>query len=197
MISNRPTFLCTLISGLIAPVALLFGFQFTPGTIAQEIHPGPAPHPQRANAVQAELGIVSALFVSDIHFDPFHDPAKVKELVAAPVDNWRTILSEPSSDDQEQAFTALQRSCHARGVDTPLALLRSSLEAMRAREPDAKFMMVSGDLIAHDFTCRYSTLFPGATPGDYQAFVVKTLSFVMEELRAEFPGDACLYCHGQ
>ena len=48
-------------------------------------------------------------------------------------------------------------------------------------------MMVSGDLVVHAFTCRYSHLFPGAAHGDNQAFVLKTLSFVVEELRAEFP----------
>jgi sphingomyelin phosphodiesterase acid-like 3 len=32
------------------------------------------------------------------------------------------------------------------------------------------------------------TLFPKSTPTDYEAFVLKTLSFVMGELRAEFPG---------
>ena len=64
----------------------------------------------------------------------------------------------------------------------------SSLQAMRSRQPDAKFMTVSGDLIAHSFSCRYTTLLPGSTQSDYQAFVLKTLSFVMGELRASFPG---------
>ena len=64
----------------------------------------------------------------------------------------------------------------------------SSLQAMKARQPDAKFMAVSGDLMAHAFTCRYSTLFPGSAPADYQAFVLKTLSFVVAELRATYPG---------
>lgn len=125
--------------------------------------------------------------ISDIHFDPFHDPAKVQELIAAPVSQWRSILAGPPSANQEQAFTALQASCHARGVDTPFVLLRSSLQAMRSRQADAKFMTVSGDLIAHAFTCRYSTLVPGAKPADYQAFAIKTLSFVVDELRAAFP----------
>ena len=56
------------------------------------------------------------------------------------------------------------------------------------RETDARFMTVSGDLIADGFSCRYTTLFPGSTPGDYQPFVLKAMSFVLEELRASFPG---------
>jgi len=68
-----------------------------------------------------------------------------------------------------------------------MALFDSSLKAMHARQPDARFMMVSGDLIAHGFDCRYAKLFPDAKPGDYQAFVLKTLRFVVGELRAAFP----------
>ena len=129
-----------------------------------------------------------ALLVSDIHFDPFHDPEKVRLLADAPVSQWKAILSTRPSPSQRQAFAVLQEACHARGVDTPYTLLRSSLRAMRLRQPDAKFIAVSGDLIAHAFLCRYTTLFPGSTQSDYQAFVLKTLSFVMEELRASFPG---------
>jgi len=129
-----------------------------------------------------------ALLVSDIHFDPFHDPARLQQLVGAPVSQWSSILSAPPSPNQQQAFAELQQSCHARGVDTPYALLHSSLHAMRLKQPDAKFITVSGDLIAHAFSCRYATLLPGSTQRDYQAFVLKTLSFVISELRASFPG---------
>ncbi len=132
-------------------------------------------------------GTIPALFISDIHFDPFHDPARVQQLVHSPVSQWQSILSERPSPDQAQAFTALQESCHARGVDTPETLLRSSVAAMRSRQPDAKFMMVSGDLIAHAFSCRYKTLFPGSTRTEYQNFVEKTVSYVLGELRASFP----------
>jgi sphingomyelin phosphodiesterase acid-like 3 len=151
----------------------------------------PASHTTPSSADQtkpAEVHSIPAFMISDVHFDPFHDPGKVKSLVAAPVSEWRAILSAPASANQEQAFASLQQTCNARGVDTSFVLLRSSLLAMQAHQPNAKFMVVSGDLIAHAFTCRYSTLFPNAAPGDYQAFVVKTLSFVVRELRAAFPG---------
>ena len=131
---------------------------------------------------------VPALFVSDIHFDPFHDPDRVKELVAAPVAQWAKLLAAPDSGNQATAFKSLQETCHARGVDTPYALLDSALNAMHERQPDAKFMIVSGDLISHAFTCRYSTLFPKAAAGDYEAFVVKTIGFVVSQLRNTFPG---------
>ena len=143
-----------------------------------------------AKAVEAGDRTFPALLVSDIHFDPFHDPAKVQQLVDAPVSQWSLILSAPPSPTQRQDFATLQQSCHARGVDTPYALLNSSLQAMWSQQPDAKFMTVSGDLLAHSFSCRYMAVLPGSKPGEYEAFVVKTLSFVMGELRARFPGRA-------
>ncbi len=161
------------------------GFALVPGALAQ--HPTTAPA-RAASFAPGEGRTIPALLVSDIHFDPFHDPGKVLELVAAPVSQWRAVLAGRPSSTQQQAFDALQQSCNARGVDTPFALLGSSLQAMRARQPDATFITVSGDLMAHAFTCRYSTLVPGSKPEAYQAFVLKTLSFVMDELRTAFPG---------
>jgi sphingomyelin phosphodiesterase acid-like 3 len=129
-----------------------------------------------------------ALFVSDIHFDPFHDPGKAKQLESAPVSEWSAILASVPSSDQRRAFDVLQKKCGAKGIDTPFTLFQSSVAAMKARQPDAKFMMISGDLLVHDFACRYQELFPQATPGDFQSFALKTIGFVAAQLRSAFPG---------
>jgi sphingomyelin phosphodiesterase acid-like 3 len=181
--------LCLSLRSLIQTPALLAGLYLGLGSaaLAQAPRPVPAAKGNAANPARTQITTIPALLVSDIHFDPLHDPAKVRELVAAPVARWTAILSAPPSSNQAKAFASLQESCHARGVDTPFALLHSSLQAMKARQPDAKFMAVSGDLMAHAFICRYSTLFPGSAPADYQTFVLKTLSFVVAELRATFP----------
>lgn len=129
----------------------------------------------------------SALLLSDIHFDPFHDPGKVARLAEAPASEWEAILGEPASADQPAAFTALQRRCNARGVDTSYELFQSSLHAERREAGDAKFIAVSGDLIAHGFGCRYAALVPGKRASDYSAFVARTVEFVMSRLRKTFP----------
>lgn len=131
---------------------------------------------------------IPALFVSDIHFDPFHDPAKARQLSDAPVSRWKAILSAPDSTAQPQAFAALQKSCGARGVDTPWPLLRSSLDAMRREAPAARFITVSGDLVVHGLPCRYQALLPGKSPAAYETFVEETMQFVIEQLRSAFPG---------
>jgi sphingomyelin phosphodiesterase acid-like 3 len=188
MISSPFAGLRSTLFTLLALVCFSFGVVRTPSVLAQSPRPSSAAPVHPVHSPRVEGLSIPALFISDIHFDPFHDPAKVKQLAASPVAEWRSILSSAPSPDQQQAFDALQQRCNARGVDTPFALLQSSLQAMRKRQPDAKFMVVSGDLIAHAFTCRYAAAFPGAASGDYEIFVEKTLSFVIGELRARFPG---------
>jgi sphingomyelin phosphodiesterase acid-like 3 len=131
---------------------------------------------------------IPALMISDIHLDPFHDPAKLQQLVDAPTSKWNAILTAPPSPDQQKAFDALQQQCQMRGEDSSYALFQSSLKAMHEHQRDAKFITISGDLLAHTFDCRYKALLPKSTPAEYQAFVLKTLSFIMAELRATFPG---------
>jgi sphingomyelin phosphodiesterase acid-like 3 len=131
---------------------------------------------------------VPALLLSDIHFDPFWDPAKVPQLAAAPSSGWRAILAAAPSPSQPQRFQSLQQSCRARAADTSFALFDSSLKAMRAHAAEAKFVTVSGDLLAHSFDCKYNTLFPDSTPETYRAFVEKTLAYVIDELYGAYPG---------
>jgi sphingomyelin phosphodiesterase acid-like 3 len=145
---------------------------------AQAALPVPVPHKET----------IPALLLSDIHFEPFWDPGKVPQLAAAPVSEWKTILAAPSSADREQRFASLETTCHTRGEDTPYALLESSLQAARIHAAGAKFITVSGDLMAHAFSCKYDALFPHASPGDYRNFTEKTLAYVMRELDGLSPG---------
>ncbi|MGA3009869.1 MAG: metallophosphoesterase [Terracidiphilus sp.] len=131
---------------------------------------------------------IPVLFVSDIHFEPFWDPAKVPQLAVAPIDQWNVILAAPPSPDQQQRFAALQQTCHARGADTSFALFHSSLTAMRSHAASVSFAAMSGDLISHAFQCKYNALVPNSTPEAYRAFVEKTLDYVIEELDKSVPG---------
>jgi sphingomyelin phosphodiesterase acid-like 3 len=131
---------------------------------------------------------IQALFLSDIHFEPFFDPGKVPQLAAAPVSEWKGILAAAPSADRAKQFDALEQTCHARGEDTSFPLLESSLHAIRSDAAEAKFVTVSGDLISHAFTCKFEAAFPKAAAGDYKAFVEKTLDFVMEEVGGVLPG---------
>jgi sphingomyelin phosphodiesterase acid-like 3 len=137
-------------------------------------------------AVTAET--IPAVMVSDIHFEPFFDPAKAAQLAAAPVSEWKGILAGAASADREARFTALEQGCHTRGEDTSYALLDSSLRAIHRDGAGAKFVTVSGDLIAHAFECKFGVVFPNAAAGEYRTFVEKTIDFVIDELDEAVPG---------
>ena len=131
---------------------------------------------------------IQALFVSDIHFEPFRDPGKAAQLAAAPATEWDTILSSPASADAAAQWTKLDQACPTRGADTSYVLYQSSLHAIHAQASGAKFVILSGDLIAHSFSCKFAAVFPKATPADYRAFVEKTIAYVLANLRAALPG---------
>ncbi|MFZ2022532.1 MAG: metallophosphoesterase [Terracidiphilus sp.] len=144
---------------------------------------------QSASAHHAETeDTVKALFVSDIHFEPFRDPEKAVKLAAAPESEWSTILAARDSKDRDAQWAAIEKACPTRGEDTTYTLYESSLRAIREEAGGAKFVTVSGDLIAHSFTCKFAAVFPNAAPGDYRAFVEKTIDFVVTSLRKALPG---------
>lgn len=130
---------------------------------------------------------VRAVFVSDIHFEPFRDPEKVPQLIAAPAQQWKAILASAPSSDRDAQFAKLEQTCHTRGEDTSYELYASSLQAIRTAAPDAKFVAVGGDLLSHAFTCKFNAVVPQADPGAYQSFAEKTVEFVLAQLRSALP----------
>lgn len=141
---------------------------------------------------QQDAKTVPALFLSDIHLDPFHDPAKAKQLAAAPIEEWPTILGQADSPDQPQAFAALQKACNSKAIDTSYALLNSTLQAIKTNAATSRFVTISGDLLGHQFDCRYEQLVRPNDPAGYAVFVQKTIAFLMLELQSTLP-NASIY----
>ena len=56
----------------------------------------------RETYAEPDHAAVTALLVSDVHFEPFRDPAKVPQLATAPASGWSAILAAPASPDQAQ-----------------------------------------------------------------------------------------------
>lgn len=130
---------------------------------------------------------VPVVMLSDLHFDPFADPKKVDALRKAPASEWDAILRSPDSEHRGGDFVALQAACHARGVDTNISVLASSLKAQQATMPNPLFVTVSGDLMAHVFDCKFKTLEKDASEADYSEFASKTVAFLAWELHHTFP----------
>jgi sphingomyelin phosphodiesterase acid-like 3 len=143
--------------------------------------PAPAQSP-------APTTTIPALFLSDIHLDPYADPAKVAKLNSAQISEWPAILAAPAPPTQPQDYAALQQACPVRGADTSNTLWQSSLRAIHAEAARARFVTVSGDLLAHQFDCKFKTLLPAATHADLLAFAEKTAAYVISSLRSTLPG---------
>jgi sphingomyelin phosphodiesterase acid-like 3 len=115
------------------------------------------------------------LLISDIHFDPFADPAIVGELVAADVHAWRGIF-EGSRATKFAPY----------GSDSNYPLMRSALEAARRLLPRPDFVLYAGDYLAHEFEAKFDAA-AGGGPEAYRRFVIKTMTFVSDRLREAFP----------
>ena len=152
--------------------------------------------PTRAQSSSQAAPTVPALLLSDIHLDPFHDPAKFDALRVAPAAGWAAILYGPASPTQAADFAHLQQTCGAKGIDTPPALLQSSLHAARKQQPHPLLVTISGDLLVHQFDCRFHTLAPHATDAEYSAFASKTVAFIALQLRETFPQSPIYFALG-
>jgi sphingomyelin phosphodiesterase acid-like 3 len=131
---------------------------------------------------------IPALFLSDIHYDPLRDPALAPRLNSAPATQWPEILATPASPTLEADAAAVQKACPVRGDDPDQTLWQSSLQAMKAQAGNPRFLVLSGDLLPHNFDCRYNFLFPDSTHADFLNFSENTLRYVVASLRATFPG---------
>ena len=125
--------------------------------------------------------------LSDVHFDPFRDPGKVAKLAAAPVAEWGKILAAPETPGRAAAYAALEQACKAKGEDADFALLQASLKAERAVVAKPAFVTISGDLLVHQFDCRFHTAMKGNET--YAEFAEKTASFVIRSVEMEFAGS--------
>ena len=129
-----------------------------------------------------------ALLVSDIHFDPFVDASRVSALAAAPVAAWRGILDGQSVAANGVRPSEAEKACRSRGPDTSEALLVSSMKAIRAEAHGVRFATIAGDLLAHNFDCKFAVVFPHASQNAYRDFAIKTMEYVILQLRATLPG---------
>jgi len=142
---------------------------------------------QTAANTPASDPTIPVLMLSDLHFDPFRNAAKVPKLAAAPTSEWAAILDQPDSEADLQNAAPAQ-ACGTKGADSSYALLTSSLKAEKEHAAGVRFVTISGDLLVHQFDCRYNALMKSGGKTGYAQFAEKTASFVIERVEATFPG---------
>lgn len=134
---------------------------------------------------------VKALMLSDIHFDPFRYPEQFAALNSSPAADWPKILSTPLTNPTQP------EPCPSRGFDTDWTLFQSSLKAEQTALAKPAFITISGDLMGHEFDCRYKAMAgKGDTPEAYSTFASKTLAFVIAQVHAAFPTTPVYFALG-
>ena len=133
----------------------------------------------------ASPSVNTFLIASDIHFNPMSDGTLVADLAASDPAQWETILARSKSSSFSQY-----------GEDTNWWLLQSSLDQMRATLPHPAFILVTGDLIAHQFPQTYLKTTHDSNRENYRKFVLKTVEFLALEFRRRFPDTKILLTPG-
>jgi sphingomyelin phosphodiesterase acid-like 3 len=119
-------------------------------------------------------GVVLSL--TDLHFDPFRDPALFPALArAAPADWARIFERSPASE------------LGPYGRDTSYALLTSAFGHAARVARDADFIALTGDWLAHGFNETYYQLAGNRDPRGLHEFIDKTVAFLALRLREHFP----------
>lgn len=127
----------------------------------------------------------AVLLFSDVHFDPFADPALVPALAATDVSGWKAI------------FEASGRTGYAAyGSDANYALFASALDDMAARAGGVDLILYPGDILSHDFGQTYAALTGDASQAGLDAFIQKTVSFFVAEVDSRFPEATVLAAIG-
>lgn len=130
---------------------------------------------QTADSSAAERGRTGAfLILSDIHFDPFAVPGIAAKLADAPLEDWSGILRRSGG-----AFPKF-------GSDSNHPLLDSALRAAASLGERYDLVLVSGDLLAHDFGRNAVTALGGAAAA--RAFATKTSRYVARAVQEQFAG---------
>lgn len=128
---------------------------------------------------------------SDVHFQPFIPPlppnalittteaaniALTAQLDGADVSEWPNIF--------QGAANAANSAVSAPGTDTNYSLLALALASIKKNLGAAPAVLFTGDFLGHGIDQLYSAYSVNKTPADASAFVDKTLSFVLQQIRA-------------
>jgi len=117
------------------------------------------------------------VLISDLHFDPFYDPALFPDLVATPAEMWAAVF-------EQSAVTAPP----AWGQETNYPLLALALDAMGREAAGSPLAIFGGDILSHNFNETFFTLYGERDEAALRAFVHKTVVFVARQMRRRLGG---------
>lgn len=127
------------------------------------------------------------LVFSDVHFQPFIPPfpststtqtenvALVAQLDAADISKWPAIF--------RGSMNSANNELSLPGADTNYALLSLALASIKQNLGTSPAVLFTGDFLGHGMNYLYSKFTVNKTNADANAFVDKTLSFVLQQIR--------------
>ena len=122
----------------------------------------------------------TVIAISDVHFDPFYDRSLFASLQAAPVSEWAGLFAS-------SAIT----SPTSWGGPTNYPLLQRMTAALRT-QPRPELVVFGGDVLVQDFPSIFRFLAPTQDEAAMRAFALKTVTFVVQQIRASL-GTAPVY----
>ena len=130
-------------------------------------------------------GDSTAVVFSDIHFDPFYDPALFAALDASDPAEWEGLF-------RSSGITAPARP----GSDTNFPLLALAMSSIRQHAGGGALAVFTGDLLGHNFATTYYGLHGSQDVAAMRAFADKTVAFVMDQVRASVGDRPVLFAVG-
>jgi len=158
-----------------APVSSKTSYQVSPQVSPQASPKGFPNRVSGAPLVSIGRNQGAFLMLSDIHFDPFADPALVPGLAAAPAGSWASVFESSRNH-------ALARNSR----DSSYWLLASAIAAARSSGVSFDYVLVTGDYLAHDLRSKYRA--QKLADQDFPDFAIKTMVFVSSMIQNAFPG---------
>jgi sphingomyelin phosphodiesterase acid-like 3 len=119
--------------------------------------------------------------ISDLHFDPMADPGLVDRLASVEIENWRAVLESSG-----------EMSLGRYGAAASWLLLRSAFRQMKETRPDAAFLLVPGDFLAHSFRRHFDAAANDHSDAAYRQSVDKTVRFLAQQIDHTFPDTPIL-----
>ncbi|MDA8137439.1 MAG: metallophosphoesterase [Desulfobacteraceae bacterium] len=127
-----------------------------------------------------------ALWFSDLHFNPFADPAIVPDLAAQDASQWPTLLAGSPIHSQKPGT----------GQESNQWLLEQSLTQMRAQLPQPDFIIFTGDFLSHWFNETYAEVTGDTSEAGLHAFIDKTLTHISSRFDYYYPNTPVYFCLG-
>lgn len=114
---------------------------------------------------------------SDVHFNPFYDPAIFQSLLNAPESEWAEIFNG-STVTGPQTW----------GQDTYYPLLMRTFAKVCGQAARTPFVIFPGDILTHEFSSKFYALYGATDEAAMRAFTLKTVAFFAAQVR-EHCGD--------